>query len=179
MELNFASTFSPPVVDQVLARSSVFAIELTPIVNSTAPLIADGSSTFSAIWTPSYSVKKSEIFQSENRSTFFTRMQTIINVTISQSVFYVSNRQEPIARQIEIVFRNILFIFVALEAFHFAHMITKLVVTPIFRRIIAYWKRQKVKSNKIKENNPSDRNIYANEIALQTTPKPYPIVEKS
>ncbi|CAM4960785.1 unnamed protein product [Rotaria socialis] len=133
LELNFASTFTPSLVDQVLAPSSLFSLQLTPIINKTAPLSTDGLTVFSAIWSSSYNVKTGEIFNTENRYSFFQRVQTSINVTIAKTVFYVNNMQEPIARQAEIIFRNFLFIFLVLEAFGLLFIVVKLLIAPPLR----------------------------------------------
>jgi hypothetical protein len=136
LELNFASTFLPPVLNEVLASSTLFTIQLTPTVNQTAPLNTDGLPTYSAIWSSSFDVKTNEQFTTETRYTFFQRMQTNVTVTIGETVFYVSNVQEPIARQTEIIFRNLLFTIVILEVFGLIFLVIKLLIVPLFHMII-------------------------------------------
>jgi hypothetical protein len=136
MELNFASTFVSSSLDQVLAESIVFPIELTQIVNQTDPLNSDGLSIFSAIWSYSFSVNSDELFTNESRYTFFYRTQTNISVTIAQNIFYVSNLQQPIARQTEVIFRSLLFTIVVLEVFGLVFLLVKLLIIPVFHIIL-------------------------------------------
>ena len=65
-------------------------------------------------------------------------MQTNVSVTVSKTVFYVSNVQEPIARQAEIVFRTLLFTIVVLEVFGLLFLIIKLLIAPLSRIIISH-----------------------------------------
>ncbi|CAF1359220.1 unnamed protein product [Rotaria magnacalcarata] len=158
LELNFASTFTSSLVDQVLAPSSLFSLQLTPIINQTAPLSTDGLTVFSAIWSSSYDVKTSEIFNTENRYTFFKRIQTSVNVTIAKTVFYVNNIQEPIAKQTEIIFRNFLFIFLVLEAFGLLVLVVKLLIVPPLRTFI-------VRCRKSTEQSQTDHNTEMNNVS--------------
>ena len=137
LELNVAPTFVPSSLDQVLAPSTLFNLQLTPIINQTAPLSTDGVPTFSAIWSSSFDVKTDELFASETRYTFFQRMQTNVTVTVEKTVFYVSNVEEPIARQTEIVFRTLLFTIVVLEVFGLLFLIMKLLIIPLSRIFIS------------------------------------------
>jgi hypothetical protein len=136
MDLNFASTFVSSSLDQVLAESTVFSIELTQIVNQTDPLDSDGLSTFSAIWSYSFSVDSDQLFTNESRYTFFYRTQTNISITIGQNIFYVSNLQQPIARQTEVIFHSLLFTIVVLEVFGLIFLLLKLLFIPVFRKIL-------------------------------------------
>jgi hypothetical protein len=136
MALNFASAFVSSSLDQVLAGSTVFPIELTQIVNQTDPLSSDGLPTFSAIWSYSFSVDSDQLFTNESRYTFFYRTQTNISVTIGQNIFYISNLQQPIARQTEIIFRSLLFTIVVFEGFGLIFLVGKLLFIPMFRTIL-------------------------------------------
>jgi hypothetical protein len=136
MDLNFASTFVSSSLDQVLAESTVFSIELTQIVNQTDPLDSDGLSTFSAIWSYSFSVDSDQLFTNESRYTFFYRTQTNISITIDQNIFYISNLQQPIARQTEVIFHSLLFTIVVLEVFGLIFLLVKLLFIPVFRKIL-------------------------------------------
>jgi hypothetical protein len=136
MELNVASTFTSSFLNQVLALSTLFSLQLTPIVNQTDPLYSDGSSTFSAIWSVSFNVNTDEQFVTETRYTFFQRVQTNVTVAIAENIFYISNKQEPIARQTEIVFHNLLFTIVVLEVFGLIFLIFKLLIVPLYSTIV-------------------------------------------
>jgi hypothetical protein len=145
MELKFASTFVSSSLDQILAPSATFPIVLTPIVNQTAPLNTDGSSTFNVI--------KDELFTNESRYTFFYRTQTNVSVTISQSIFYVSNLQQPIARQAEVIFRCLLFTIVVLEIFGLLFVLVKLLLVPMFRGIATCLKKHRARRNRVEVAN--------------------------
>lgn len=131
LELNCASTFVPTSLDQALAASTSFALQLTQIINRTAPLNSDGLATYSAIWSSAFNVNADEIFSTETRYSFFQRTSTNIAVTIEESLFYVSNQQRPIARQKEIIFRSLLFTTVVLELFGLIFIILKLLLFPL------------------------------------------------
>jgi hypothetical protein len=140
MALSFASTFVSSSLDQVLAESTVFPIELTQIVNQTDPLSSGGLPTFSAIWSYSFSVDSDQLFTNESRYTFFYRTQ--ISVTIGQNIFYISNLQQPIARQTEVIFHCLLFTIVVLEVFGLIFLVVKLLFIPIFRTILDRLRRK-------------------------------------
>ena len=148
LELNFRSTFLPSALNKILAPSTFFALQLTPIVNQTAPLNTDGLPTFSAIWSSSFNVKTEEQFTNETQYTFFQRMQTNVTVTIEKTVFYVSNVQEPIARQTEIIFRNLLFTIVVLEVFGLIFLVIKLLIAPLFYMIVDRFRQYLLKKQK-------------------------------
>jgi hypothetical protein len=81
MELKFASTFVSLSLDQILALSTVFSIDLTQIINTTAPLNANDLSTFSIIWSYALNVTSDELFTNGSQYTFFYRIQTNISIT--------------------------------------------------------------------------------------------------
>ncbi|CAF4354532.1 unnamed protein product, partial [Adineta steineri] len=117
MELNFASTFVSSSLDEVLAESTTFPITLTKVVNQTDPLASDGLSTYGGIFSSAFNVNSDILFTNETRYTFIYRTATNITVTTTEDNFYVSNLQQPIARQTEIIFHNLLFTIVILKVF--------------------------------------------------------------
>ena len=150
LELKFASTFVSSSLDGILGSSTSFPIALTAIVNETAPLNSDGLlATFSAIWSSSFNVNSDELFTNESRYTFFYRKQTNISVVISESIFYVSNLQQPIARQIEVVFRNLLFTIIVLEVFGLVFLLSKLLLVPLYRKAIAFLRRYRLRDDRV------------------------------
>ena len=122
---------------------------MTSIVNQTDPLSTDGSPTFSAIWSSSLNAITHDLFTNESRYTFFYRTQTDINVTVSESIFYVSNVQQPIARQTEIIFRCLLFTIVVLEVFGLLFLLVKLLLAPMFRRVAACLRHYGARKNRV------------------------------
>ena len=149
MALKFASTFVSSSIDQILAPSTIFPIVLTPILNQTAPLNTDELPTFSAIWSSSFNALTDELFTNETRYTFFYRTQTNISITVSQSIFYVSNVQQPIARPAEVFFRCLLFTIVVLEVFGLLFLLVKLLLAPMFRGIITCVHQHRARKNRV------------------------------
>jgi hypothetical protein len=146
MELNFASTFISSSIDQVLAESTTFPIELNQIVNQTDPLSSDGLPTFGGIWSYSLSVDSDQLFTNQSRYTFFYRTQTNISISIEQNIFYVSNLQQPIARQTEVIFHSLLLTIVVLEMFGLIFLLVKLLFIPLFRTALKHLRRKLSKS---------------------------------
>jgi hypothetical protein len=167
MELNFASTFIPPSLDQVLAPSTLFSLELTQIVNRTAPMDSNGLATYSAIWSSSFSVNTDELFSEETRYTLFQRTYTNVTVTIDESIFYVSNVQEPIARHTEIIFHNLLFTIVVLELFGLFFLLIKLLLVPLFHTI---FRRVQCTSRKVRVGVSKD--IFLTKVVVNKTNPP-------
>ena len=149
METNFVRTFVSSSLDEVLAPSTVFSLELTQIINRTAPLSSDDSSNYSGIWLSTFKVEEDQLFHEENRYKSYKRIYTNISVTIDQSLFYVSNVQEPIARQREIIFHSLLFTNVVLELFGLLFLVTKLILIPAIQKIIQFIKYRSNKNQVI------------------------------
>jgi hypothetical protein len=61
---------------------------------------------------------------------------TTLNIDITETPYYVKNLQEPIARQSEIIFRNLLFTVVCLEIFGLVFISYKLLFKPIYFKIV-------------------------------------------
>lgn len=131
LDLNFASTFVPASLDQVLASSTSFSLQLIQIINRTAASNTYNSAVYSAIWSSSFDVNADELFRRETRYTFFQRTHTNVSVTIKESFFYVSNTQRPSARQTEMILRNLLFTIVILELFGLFSLVIKLMLVPV------------------------------------------------
>jgi len=171
MKLNFASTFIPSPLDQVLASSTAFSLDLTQIINRTAPLKVNGLATYSAIWSYAFSVNTDELFSEETRYTLFKRTYTNVTVTIDESIFYVSNEQEPIARQSEIIFHNLLFTIVVLELFGLLFLIIKLLLVPMFYII---WQRMQFlfKKNRVSPCKDIIAEVFVDKPKTSTSQKP-------
>ncbi|CAF1167385.1 unnamed protein product [Adineta steineri] len=148
MELNFASTFVSSSLDEVLAESTTFPITLTKVVNQTDPLASDGLSTYGGIFSSAFNVNSDILFTNETRYTFIYRTATNITVTTTEDNFYVSNLQQPIARQTEIIFHNLLFTIVILEVFGLVYLVTKLLLTPVLKNVFSRLQK-KFPTNKI------------------------------
>ncbi len=161
LALNVSSTFTPSSLDLVLAPSVTFSVQMTSIINQTNPLDSDGLTIYSAIWVATYTARIDELFVSEDRYSFFSRTQTNLSATISESTYYVKNEQEPIARQTEVIFHNLLFTIVVLELFGLLFLICKLFLAPLVRflheRVHRYLQKKKQVNviNDNKDNMPA------------------------
>ncbi len=60
-------------------------------------------------------------------------------IQLTESEFFVENKQEPIARKFEILFHNVLFLGITIELFGLAFLISKLIFLPIARFIYNYF----------------------------------------
>ncbi|CAF4729048.1 unnamed protein product, partial [Rotaria sp. Silwood2] len=125
-ELDFSSVFAAATTDHVLAPLAEFDIQMTAVINQTAPLSLSAKPIFSTAWSLALNVKLDEIFTFETRYTFYKRAKTIISITLVDTVFFVNNVQQPITRQNEIIFRNLLFTVVVVEVFQLAFLIFKI-----------------------------------------------------
>ena len=94
-----------------------------------------------------------------------------MSVTIKESSFYVSNTQRPIARQTEIILRNLLFTIVILELFGLFFLVIKLLLLPLFpiihKRLQRLFKKNRVM---VIENNSNMEMI--DKANVSTVPRP-------
>lgn len=119
--------------DYIFAPSAELVIHMIAVVNQTSPMDLSQQPLFSTVWSLSMDALLDEIFTAETRYTFYKREKTIISITLVDQVYYVSNVQQPIARQSEIVFRTLLFTTVVLELSRLGLLVAKLIFIPIFR----------------------------------------------
>ena len=66
---------------------------------------------------------------------------TTLTVVITEAAYYIKNVQSPIAKQPEVVFRTLLFAFLCLEMCAMAFLIVKLIILPIFNKILGLYSR--------------------------------------
>jgi hypothetical protein len=176
MGLNFSSNFLPSSLNQVLASSTLFSLELTQIINRTAPLNSEDLSIYSGIWSSSFNVEIDELFSELTRYSYYQRTYTNVSISIDESVFYVSNVQEPIARQTEIIFHNLLFTIVVLEVFGLLFLIIKLLLIPMFYTLFERVKYILNKNRIIPTKDNLDE-VIVDEINLATIRKPSSIMK--
>ncbi|CAF1310043.1 unnamed protein product [Didymodactylos carnosus] len=141
-ELNFASLYEPLLNNQVLAPSINFLIRMTRIVNQTTPLIASDPIIFGAMWSYAFDTKADELFITETQYTFYKRQKTLINITLSNTAYFISNLQEPIVKYNDLIFHNLLFTIVVLELFGLLLLVFKILIVPVFRISIARISKQ-------------------------------------
>ena len=66
---------------------------------------------------------------------------TTLTMVITEAAYYIKNVQSPIAKQPEVVFRTLLFAFLCLEMCAMAFLIVKLIILPIFNKILGLYSR--------------------------------------
>ncbi|CAF1038482.1 unnamed protein product, partial [Didymodactylos carnosus] len=104
-ELNFYQSFKKD--GRMLSQNSKVNMQLTRIINETAALIGD-ESEFNSIWVASFA--PNNLFSTQKDYIYFTSDETTLTVTISETPYYVKNEQQPIAKQTEVIFHNLLWI---------------------------------------------------------------------
>ncbi|CAF0969527.1 unnamed protein product [Adineta steineri] len=161
--LNVSSVFIPTSFNNVLAPSTEYTLQLSEIVNQTDPLNVNDLSKYSATWFATYDVRTDELFTEQDRYSFFQRSQTNLSITIAEDVYYVKNLQQPIARQTEVIFHNLLFTIVVLELFGLLFLVCKLLVVPLVRkiheRVHSYHTRNQINTKENDDANPESTTI--------------------
>ena len=90
-------------------------------------------SEFEGIWYPTFQVDENQMFSTEEKYMTTTDLSaTTLTIVISETSFYIQNRQAPIAKRPEIIFHNLLFTIVCLEIFGLVFLIFKLIIIPLF-----------------------------------------------
>ncbi|CAF0929545.1 unnamed protein product [Didymodactylos carnosus] len=134
--LNFYQVFF--VQNKTLAQNpSTLLLQLTKVLNETEPLITGDHTIFKGIWTPTYTMNLNDLFISTSQYIQQSNStQSQITLTISETAFYIQNIQQPIAKQSEIIFHNLLFTMVVIEIFGFIFLVFKLLILPLLRFIL-------------------------------------------
>jgi hypothetical protein len=150
--------------NRILASESTLSLELTKIINITEPLDNSGTTQYSALFIPSFLVNLDQTFISQtdyNVMPSFT--QTSISIAMSETSYYINNNQEPIAKQSEVIFRNILFAIVCIEIFGFAFLVCKLFFLPMIEYCLRKIQRGQKHgtTNQTDERQSSDRRATA------------------
>ena len=133
-ELKYCESFTS--LDQTIAQSTQIYFAMTKVINQTEFLDYSGSTNFSGIWIPtSTHGALNDHISYDQRGPFLRYFSTQHTITIafSETQFYVMNKQEPIARQGEILFHNILFTTTIIGIFALAFLVFKLTLMPIIQ----------------------------------------------
>jgi len=141
-ELNFIESFSNNgyLASQILP----VAIAVTKIINETKPMVGE-QSIFTGIYVPTFTVDMNSLFITIDQYVQSELTLTNLTIDITETPYYVKNLQEPIARQPEIIFRNLLFTVVCLEIFSLVFIFYSLAFKPLYRFL-----REKCRSNREK-----------------------------
>ncbi|CAF1565580.1 unnamed protein product, partial [Adineta ricciae] len=97
-------------------------------------------SKFSGIWYPTFVADANHMFISSSEYIKLSNLtSTRITLTITETSYYIKNRQLPIAKLREIIFHNLLFTIVCIEIFHLCILLCKLMVIPPLKFIGKYF----------------------------------------
>ena len=112
------------------------------VVNETVPL-ASGGSDFEGIWYPTFTYSPKEMFITADDYALLANLSsTILTIVISETSYYIKNVQSPIAKEAEVIFRTLLFSFLCLELSAMTFLIFKLVLIPLYNKIVRAWSHQ-------------------------------------
>ncbi len=105
------------------------------VINQTEPL-SNGEVEFSGIWYPTFVVDNYQMFISpQTYITLANLTATTVTIVISETSYYIQNREFPIAKQTEIIFHDLLLTIVVLEIFGLVFLIFKLALIPLVKTI--------------------------------------------
>lgn len=109
--LNFSKGFKR--TDHFLSQNLVINLQLTKSINITEGLTDNDNTTYTSLWLPTFVYDTNQLFSRLNSSK--SEPSTILLLPISESVFFIKNKQKPIARRSEIIFHIILFIGICID----------------------------------------------------------------
>lgn len=136
-ELNYCGFFYTS--NQTIAQTTEFSFDLTKVINQTDALDYSGSTNYSGIWIPTVtygSLDDHVMYDQRGAYLRYLSTQNIIIISFSETNFYISNEQQPIARMGEIIFHNILFTTTIIGIFALAFLIFKLTLMAILTQIL-------------------------------------------
>ncbi|CAF2822836.1 unnamed protein product [Rotaria sp. Silwood2] len=128
-ELNFYQSFSK--IGQILAQNLPIALALTKLINETLPMVGE-ESKLSGIFIPTFTADFNSLFLSNDQYVRSSIGSTTPTIEINETPYYVKNLQQPIAKQSEIIFHNLLFTIVCLEIFGLVFLFFKLILKPLY-----------------------------------------------
>ena len=131
--LNFSQSIA--LDGQLLASNLPITLQVTKVINQTLPMTGD-QSDFAAVYIPTFNVDIHSLFLNDEQYIRLAMASTILTVIVNETPFYVKNTQQPIAKQSEIVFHNILFFIVCLELFGLFFLTYKLLLRPLVSKVL-------------------------------------------
>ncbi len=111
-------------------------------INETEPL-SNEEVEFSGIWYPTFVVDQYQMFITPENYTASNLTSTTLTVVVSETPYYIKNRQFPIAKQTEIIFHDLLLTIVVLEIFGLIFLIFKLALLPLVQAIVKCFHKKK------------------------------------
>jgi hypothetical protein len=168
-ELNFIQPFL--VYNETLAYDPNIEFQLTRIINETDPLDNSGAYYYSALWSPVSTTSTSDLFFTYDDYIYYGLLKTSFSISLSEMTYYVMNVQQPIVKQAEIIFHNLLFTIVCFELFGLVFITIKLICLPLFNRMRNFVDKH---SNLIHQHHPSN----SSKASEQPSDSPEPTVIK-
>jgi hypothetical protein len=135
-------------MNETLGRKPHINLVLTKMINTTEPLVIGDPILYSGLFVSSIAAEGiSDEFLYELQGEYKRYLFTYIFLTIdlSETQFYILNRQDPIVRQGEMIFHNILFTIAVIELFGFTFLIFKMVLIPVVSWLIGrFFKKARI-----------------------------------
>jgi hypothetical protein len=103
--MNYCELFAS--TNHTLAQTTTFDFSMTKVINQTDALDYSGSSKYSGIWIPTSthgSLDDHIMYDQRGSYLRYLSTQSIITITLSETIFYINNEQQPIARTGEVIF---------------------------------------------------------------------------
>ena len=138
-DLFFSQSFSKE--GYTLSQALPVDIAMTKVINETQPLAGD-ESEYSGIFIPTFTADNNSLFVSNDQYVRLSLLMTTLTITITETPYYVKNVQQPIAKESEVIFRNLLFTVVCFEIFGLAFLSYKLVLKPLYRVIMKKYRHR-------------------------------------
>ncbi|CAF3351879.1 unnamed protein product [Rotaria socialis] len=98
--------------NQTLTRNPTVNVKMTKVINRTAGFTLPNETTYTGLWLPRFTadtLTDELLFSLGSEYLRYVPKITTLDISITESEFYMKNTQEPIARQYEILFSTILF----------------------------------------------------------------------
>jgi hypothetical protein len=154
-ELNFHQSYSKD--GYALSRTLPVTIAISKVINETKSMVGE-ESEFSGIYIPTFTIDMNSLFISNDQYVLSALTSTTLTIDITETPYYIKNLQEPIARQSEIIFHNLLFTVVCLEIFGLVFISYKLAFKPLYYKIVRSKLSEKYKKTveEKQENNNGD-----------------------
>jgi hypothetical protein len=147
LNLGFSQTFSQS--GSMLSQNADVALELTKVINDTAPL--EGSThSYSGLWIGSFTINYYESFMTTSEYLYAKpNAGTSLTVAITETSYYIFNVQSPITRKNELIFHNLLFTFLIIDLFALSFLFVKLTILPLVSLITQKYCPSLIKNNRI------------------------------
>jgi hypothetical protein len=98
--------------NETFTANSIINIKTTKSINRTAPLTSNDDAIFTGLWLPIFTadtLADALIFDQSGEHYRYLSDRVLLIVDFTESEYYRENRQQPIAKQNEIIFHGVLF----------------------------------------------------------------------